>query len=107
MPTDDERKWAFVSHLASALGGALAPLLVLSWKKDSPWVQQHARESFNFQLTLHFVEVAGLILTIVNIGALIFFAAWGAGVILALFGGAKAWSGLDYRYPFSIKFLKG
>lgn len=105
-PTEDERRWAFAAHLGALLVGALAPLVTQSMKKDSPFVQAHSRESLNFQLTAHLVEAVGLVLTVVDVGACIFIAAWGVSVIFAVLGGAKAWNGAPWRYPVSIRFLK-
>ena len=104
-PTEEDRKWAFAAHLGALVFGALAPLLVLTRRRGA-WVNAHARDSLNFQLTMHCVELAGVILTVVTVGGLIVVVAWGVSVILSVFAGARAWSGAPARYPFSIKFLK-
>lgn len=62
MDTQTERRWGMAAHL-SALAGIvvgvtwLGPLAIYLWKKDEPFVREHAREALNFNLTLFAFEM--------------------------------------------------
>lgn len=149
------RKWAMLCHLSSmiwiplsvisALLGIplpipfvsiLGPLGVWQWKKNiDPAIDDHGKESLNFQLSL---LIYGIILVIVCVllasvtcglgatltstsvqsvlmttgivlligGGVISVIMGIAAFILVIFATIKASKGEFYRYPFTIRFLK-
>jgi uncharacterized protein len=146
------RKWAMLCHLSSmawiplsvisAFVGIplpipfvsiLGPLGVWQWKKNiDPAIDDHGKESLNFQLSL---LIYGIILAILcfllvsvtcglgmgsnsasvfsTAGIMLFFGGvaisliMGIGAfILVIFAAIKASKGEFYRYPFTIRFLK-
>jgi len=62
MDTQTDRRWGMAAHL-SALAGLvvgvtwLGPLAIYLWKKDDPFVREHARQALNFNLTLFAFEM--------------------------------------------------
>ncbi|TDK26101.1 DUF4870 domain-containing protein [Luteimonas aestuarii] len=136
-PTTNERQWAALAH-----GGALALALLTSWtagfagmlaavvvyllkKDESAFIAEHAREAFNFNLSMFLytcaVVVAGMLLvgaTVLTLGigilvtlpagllllalVAVLAVAWLVCSIIAI---VKAWNGESYRYPLTIRLL--
>ena len=136
-PTTHERQWAALAH-----AGALALALLTSWtagfagmlaaiavyllkKDDSAFIAEHAREAFNFNLSMFLyacaVVVAGLLLlgaTVLTLGigiivtlpaGLLLLAAVPAlavaWLVCSIIAAIKAWNGESYRYPLSLRLL--
>lgn len=102
-PTSDEKNLALLAHVLTFVSTLLAPLIIYILKKnESSFVTEHAKESFNFQLTVVLVCV-GLFVTIVGILFI-----WAVGIyatILVIVATIRASEGRAYKYPFSIKFI--
>jgi uncharacterized protein len=120
-PESQARTWNMLCHLSALagfvgvpLGNVLGPLIVWQIKKNEiPSVDIHGKAALNFQLTVLiavFISViAGFILSFFCIGFLLFFVAMAiglAGLIFAIIAGIKANNGEDYKYPYSIEFVK-
>ncbi|MCR6662528.1 MAG: DUF4870 domain-containing protein [Luteimonas sp.] len=135
--TPNERQWAALAHagaLALALltswtagfAGMLAAIAVYLLKKDeSAFIAEHAREAFNFNLSMFLYMCAVCIAGALLIGATVL--TLGIGIILTLPTGlillavaaavavawlvcsiiatVKAWNGESYRYPLTIRLL--
>lgn len=103
-PSSDEKVLSLLSHILTFVAPILAPLIIYLLKKDeSDFVAEHAKESFNFQLTLVLICI-GLFITLIGILLL-----WVVGIyatILVIVASIRANEGRIYKYPFSIKFIK-
>ena len=89
--------------------GFIVPLIIWLVNKDQAdkgFINDQAKEALNFQITLLFVYVVGIVLSIILIGALINMAAWVACVVLSIIAGIRAQKGEAYRYPFAIRLIK-
>lgn len=132
-----DRQWAAGAHVA-----ALALALLTSWtagfagmlaagvvyllkRDDSPFAAAHAREAFNFNLSMFLYACAVCVLGVVLLGATVLTLGLGlivtlpAGLALLVAIGAiavmwlvcsivatiKAWNGEDYRYPLTLRLL--
>ena len=111
-PTADERTWGMIAHLSALVASVvgfpfLGPLIVwLTKGKESAWVEQHAKEALNFQITatvalwvsgfLVFCLVGFLLLPLVGLAAL----------VLTVVAGIKANNGEMFRYPANIRLVK-
>lgn len=134
---NSERTWAAGVHLAALLlalltswsagvAGMLVGFVVYLLKKnDSAFASEHAREAFNFNLSMFLLTCALAIAGWVLVGATVL--TLGLGVIVTLPAGlvlavlalavavswlvcsvvamAKAWHGESYRYPFTWRLL--
>lgn len=104
VPTSDEKTMAVLSHILTLVAPILAPLIIYLVKKnESKFVEWHARESLNFQIT---VAIIIIILFITIIGILI---AWIVGIIslvLVIIATIRASEGKLYKYPFSFRLIK-
>ena len=120
-PESQTRTWNMLCHLSALagfvgvpLGNVLGPLLVWQIKKNEfPSVDIHGKSALNFQITVLLAVivllVVGFILAFVCIGFVFIFAAMAiglAGLIFAIVAGIKANNGEDYKYPYSIEFVK-
>jgi uncharacterized Tic20 family protein len=103
-PTGDERTMALLSHVLTLICGFIAPLIIYLVKKDeSKFVEAHAKESLNFQITIFLICVL-LFITIVGILLL-----WVVGIIapvLIIIACIRANDGRLYRYPFNLRIIK-
>ena len=107
--SNDDRTLALLVHLSGIVLGFIVPLVV--WlinkdKSDKSFLNDQAKEALNFQITLLFVYIVGIVLTVILIGALINLLAWVAGIVLAVIAGLAAQKGQAYRYPFAIRLIK-
>jgi hypothetical protein len=132
-----DRQWAAGAHLAALLlalltswtagiAGMLAAGVVWLIKRDnSPFVAAHAREAFNFNLSMFLYACAVCLVGVLLLGATVL--TLGLGLILTLPAGlvllaavvaiavmwlvcsviaaVRAWNGEEYRYPLTLRLL--
>jgi uncharacterized Tic20 family protein len=120
--TTEERRWAAGTHVASlilafltswaaGLAGMLgaAAVLLLKPANGSPFVEQHAKEAFNFNLSMFVYWLLGWILAVVTLGlglivilpiALVLAIVW---VVCSIKAAMNASDGQEYRYPFTFR----
>jgi uncharacterized protein len=126
--SSEVRGWGIAAHLIG-LGGALltavtlgfaGPLIVWLLKRDDhPFIDHHAKESLNFQLTTLVALVVGALaaIPIFLLGFLTFGVLWVVALIALLaatvvwfvfpiVGAVRAANGEGYRYPISIRFIR-
>lgn len=135
--TASERHWAAAAHVAAVvlalctswlagIAGMLgAGIVYLAKRDDSPFAAQHAREAFNFNLSMFIYTLVACAIGIALVGATVL--TLGLGLLLTLPAGIalllaiavvavvwlvcsviaaiKAWNGEPYRYPFTIRLL--
>ncbi len=106
---EDERTWAVLVHLLPLLGvGLLAPLVVwLVFRGRGPFLEHHAKESLNFQLTVLIAVVVGTLLSLVMFGipALVLVVAGVAWVVLEILAAVAASRWEWYRYPLTLRLV--
>jgi len=113
-PTENERTWGMLAHL-SALAGlvmpmigiVLGPLAVWLLRRDhSPFVEAHAKEALNFNITVLIAAVGCFILMLVFVGILLGAALFVTWLVMTLIAAIKASEGAIYHYPFALRFVK-
>src|SRR5690606_1298766 len=136
-PGSSERTWAMAAHVAAlvlalctswlaGVAGMLgAGVVYLLKRDDAPFVVQHAREAFNFNLSMFIYALAACVIGFALLGATVLTLGVGllltlpAGIVLLLaiavvavtwlvcsiVAALKAWNGEPYRYPFTIRLL--
>ena len=96
-PVQEERTMAMLAHLSVFVLGIIGPVIIMLIKKDSKFVEDHAKEALNFQLTMLIIMLATCAIgAIVCIPMLYIFS-----IIAAL----DANKGLIYRYPFTFRMV--
>jgi uncharacterized protein len=113
LPTQDERTWGMVAHLAALaffilpFGNIIGPLVVWLTKRDhSAFVAMHAKEALNFNITFLIGGLVCLVLLAFSIGILfgaVLFVFW---LVLTIIAALKANEGAAYRYPFTVRLVK-
>jgi len=106
--SQDDRTVAMLTHLSGIILGFIVPLVV--WlinkdKADKGFLTSQSKEALNFQITLLFGYIIGIILSVILIGALLNFILWIVCIIFSIIAGLAANKGEDYRYPFAIRLI--
>src|SRR5215472_14467082 len=113
-PTENERTWGMLAHLAAfaglvapLIGNIVVPLLIWhSWRERSPYVGEQALESLNFNISVSLGAIVCGLLTLVFVGFLLGIALYVAWLALTLIAAIKSSEGTHYRYPFSLRMVK-
>jgi len=113
MNVKQERMWGMLCHLSAFTGcvipfaNIIAPLIIWLTQKDkSNFVEEHGRESLNFQISVTLYAFIAGILTVIGIGVIILAGLGIFNIIFLVIASINANDGNNYRYPFTIKFIK-
>ena len=108
------RTWTVLCH-ASALvgffvpwaGHILGPLIVwLAKRGDSPEIDEHGKESLNFQISMLIYNLIAGVLCLVLIGFVILGILHVLNLVLVIVASIQASEGKLYRYPITIRLIK-
>lgn len=109
----DERLWAVIAHISGFSGflvpfaNIVAPLIIWSVKKhDSAFVDDHAKEALNFQISITIYTIASIILMLLLIGFLLIVALLILEIIVIIMAVVSTNNGEKFRYPLTIRFVK-
>src|SRR5690606_7808078 len=106
--SQDDRTIAMLTHLSGIILGFIVPLVVWLINKDKgdrAFLVSQSKEALNFQITLLFGYIIGMVLSIILIGALLNLLLWIVCIIFSIIAGLAANKGEDYRYPFAIRLI--
>ncbi len=124
-PSDTGTSLAIVSHLGMFAGGFVLPLVIyLTEGKKNEFVRHHAQEALNFQITYLLVWLAAAVFFFASFAAStwgeerlvgfffppvfpLMFLVWAAGAAAAVVGAVRASQHQWWRYPVSVRFVKG
>ena len=113
VPTRDERQWAMLCHVSAmlmyvtAIGGLLAPFVIWLLKRDDmPFVADQGKETINFQITILLALAASIVLMLVVIGFVLFWALLAFHFVVTIVAAVKVTEGVAYRYPFCWRVIK-
>jgi uncharacterized Tic20 family protein len=106
----ESKNWATLSHLSAfvmflGIPSVVGPLVAWLIKKDDPYVEYHAKEALNFNISFMIYGIAAAISIILLIGLLLLPIVAVTWFVLAIRGSIKAAAGEYYRYPFSLRFV--
>jgi hypothetical protein len=111
---NNDNTWGMLCHLSTLclylgvpLGNLLAPLLIWVFKKDDiSIVDDQAKESLNFQISITIYGVISGILCLVFIGFVMLGILCVADIVLVIMATIKTYNGEPFRYPFTIRLIK-
>ena len=107
MSSKDDRLLAAAIYVSSFFTTFIGPLVIWLIKKDeSPLVDYHGREYFNFLISYFVYGIIGFILAFVLIG---FVLLWLLGVfafVFTIIAAIKAFDGQEYRIPFVFRIIR-
>ncbi len=87
-------------------GNILAPFVIWLMNKDTmPFVDDQAKEAFNFQLTIMLYLFASGVLCFVLIGFVFLPIVAVFHLVASIVAALKAQQGIAYRYPMNIRFI--
>jgi uncharacterized Tic20 family protein len=88
-------------------GNIIGPILLWAIKKDEmPSVNEHGKESVNFQISMTIYSIIAGLSILVAIGIVLLPAIIVLNMVLVIIAGVKAANGEFYRYPLTIRFIK-
>jgi len=108
-PTSDDRLLGLLSHLLAIVPGIgiLGPLVIYLIKRgQSSFVEENAKESLNFQITMILAFIISGILMVVWIGFILLAVLGVAEVVLVIIATIRASENKIYRYPFNLRLIK-
>jgi uncharacterized Tic20 family protein len=118
-PVESGRTLALVSHLGVLAGGFPLPLVIrLTEGKENEFVRHHSAEALNFQITFMIAWLSVFVVffasALADIDsaflALFFLVAmplWIANYAFSILGAVRASQKKWWRYPISIRFVRG
>jgi uncharacterized Tic20 family protein len=117
MEEDEAKKaqtWGMLCHLTALSsfvglvpGHLIGPLVVwLIKRNDYPLVDEQGKESLNFQLSMTIYGIVSAFLCLILIGYLLLPILAVVDLILVIKASIRVSNGEEYRYPFTIRFLK-
>lgn len=112
--TPSDRQYCMFMHLTILLSGALAvlaiiaPLIMWQVKKDnSPFIDDHGKETLNFHISLYLYAALGFaLLPVCGLGIGVWVAAGVLAIVGCILASVAAHRGEYYRYPMCIRFLR-
>ena len=104
--SQDSRNVAVLVWIGTIFFGFIPGLIVYLVKKDDPYVLDQSKEALNWSITALIGWFAGVILTFVLIGVLVFVVVGLAHLVFCILGAVAASSGQQYRAPFAIRLIK-
>lgn len=111
--SSDERQWGMLSHVSTFLGhiipfvNIVAPLIFMTtYRDESEFVTNHAKEALNFQITLILYYFISAVLILVIVGIILLPIVYAFSVVVTIIAAIKASAGKEYKYPLSIRFVK-
>lgn len=113
-PDSKERSMGMLAHLAGyaglafPFGSVLGPFLVYILKREeSAYIEDQAREALNFQLTMTLAFLVSIALMFILVGFVTILVVGVWWLVGTAIGATKANAGEWYRYPATIRFVKG
>lgn len=105
MPTKDEKVFAVLIYVLSFPTPLLGPLVIWLLKKDSPFIDYHGREYFNFLISYTIYGIIAGILVLVGIGVLLLPILGVLAVVFTIIAAVRAYEGKEYRIPLIFHIL--
>jgi len=98
--------WGMLVHLSFFVFGLIVPLIVmLTLGARSAYVRHHAVEALNFHITVWIAAFAAGLSLLLVIGVVLLPAVLIAAAAFTVIAGVKAYQGVPYRYPISIRLI--
>src|SRR5881409_4237087 len=112
--SSDVRTWSVLCHASALLGlffhflgHLLGPLIIwLAKRGDAPEIDEHGKESLNFQISMLIYNLIAGVLCLVLIGFVILGILHILNLVLVIVASIQASEGKFYRYPITIRLIK-
>ena len=98
---------ALVGLLGNGIGFIVAPLVFWLLKRDDDvFLDEQGKEAVNFQLTMTLASLVAAVLIVLVVGIVLLPVVVLMMTVLPIFAALRVRDGEDYRYPFTIRFIK-
>lgn len=110
--TAEEKNWAIFAHISSFAGyfvgmTFIGPLIIWAIKKEeSAFVEQHAKEALNFNLSVLIYAIVSGILIFLCVGMPLLIAVGVIHLVFTIVAVTKSTKGEAYRYPLTIRLIQ-
>jgi uncharacterized Tic20 family protein len=109
----DRRLWGMLVHLTALsgligvpFGNIIGPLVIwLIKRNESPFVDEHGKESLNFQISMTIYGIISGILCVALIGFFLLPVILISDLVLVIIASIRANDGEPYRYPVTLRFI--
>ncbi len=106
----EARNWATISHLSAlvmfvGIPAVVGPLIVWLIKKEDPYIEWHAKEALNFNISFMIYGIVAGVLIFVLIGFILLPVVLIAWLVLVIMAAVKTSGGEDYRYPLTFRLV--
>jgi uncharacterized Tic20 family protein len=100
--------WCHLGSLSGFIGFPFGNIIVpaIIWllrRNDHPFIDEHGRESMNFQVSLLIYSFIAGILCLLVIGFLLLAILYIFGLVCVIKAAMRANDGLPYRYPYTLR----
>jgi uncharacterized Tic20 family protein len=103
----EERVYAALAHLSQLAGIVVAPMLLLATLGPrSLYVDSHAKEAFNHQITMVIAFVVAVVVALRGAGPGVLGIVVAYGAVLAGFAALRSMQGAYFRYPLALRLLR-
>ncbi len=112
MITTEQKLLAIAAHIAWVVGGIgliVVPLIIYVWRKNDPFIAQHAKQALVAQLTMFVISSLVSLLMVILIGFLLLPALalfWIGFFIAAIMAVVRAADSRPYYYPLIQGFVE-
>src|SRR5690606_35540949 len=104
--SQDAKNLVLLLWLGTFFFGFIPGLLMYLLKKDDAYVLDQSKEALNWSITALIGYVAGMILMVVLIGALVMAVVGICHLVFCIMGVIGASSGKNFRVPFALRLIK-
>jgi uncharacterized Tic20 family protein len=107
VPVSEEKTMALLAHVLTFVASFIAPLIIYLVKKDeSKFVEWHAKESLNFQITMILACIVCVPLFFIIIGIFLIWAIGIFSLVVRIIATIRASEGKLYMYPLTLRLIK-
>lgn len=107
--SNEQRTFALCSYLIPVVTSTtfIVPLVIWLLKKgEDTYIEAHAKEALNFQITFMIFAFVAWLTAFVLIGVLLIPAVMIAYFVLSIVAGVKAYKGEGYKIPLCIRLIR-
>ncbi|MBI1890153.1 MAG: DUF4870 domain-containing protein [Burkholderiales bacterium] len=104
--SQDTKNTALLIWVGTIFFGFIPGLILFLTKKDDAYIQDQAKEALNWSITAMIGYVAGVILMVVLIGAIVMLAVGICHLVFSIMGAIAVSKGQNFRVPFALRLIK-
>jgi len=112
--TEHDKTWGMLAHLSAfvqfiipTFGLIVGPLIIWILKKDTmPFVKKEATEALNFNISIALYALIAGSLVFIAVGVVLLPLVFVFWFICVLVASIKAYKGIHFRYPLTLRFIK-